>query len=95
MKSTATLTQEETITVHNAIQHNLDADPLLVHILVGKVHTVQITRINQGIGRDEYDIEVSTLSSREDESFQHVATVRGIRALWLIVELFLNEKVDI
>jgi len=93
--TTATLTQEETITVHNAVQHNLGADPLGVHILEGKVHTVQITRINEGIGRDEYDIEVSTPSSWQDESFQHVATVRGLRALWLIVEVFLNEKVDI
>lgn len=89
--TTATLTQEETITVHNAVQHDLGADPLNVYVLEGKVHTVQVTRLTTNISMEEYDIEVSTSS----ETFEHVATVRGKRALWLIVQVFLNEEVNI
>ena len=89
--TTATITQEETITVHNAVQHDLGADPLNVWVLEGKVHTVQVTRVTTNIFAEEFDIEVSTSA----ETFEHVATVKGKRALWLIVEVFLNEKVDI
>ena len=93
--NTNTITQEETITVHNAVQHRLGKNPLQVNILEGKYHTVQVTRITTSAFYEEWDIEVSTPSSWQDESFQHVATVRGLRALWLIVEVFLNDKVDI
>lgn len=91
----ATITQEETITIHNAVQHDLGADPLHVYVLEGKYHTVQVTLLNGGAFNEEWDIEVSTPQYGSTAPFEHVATVKGKRAMWLIVEVFLNEKVDI
>ena len=93
--TTATITQEETITVHNAVQHDLGADPLNVYVLEGKVHTVQVTRLNTNFFNEEWDIEVSTPQYGSTGTFEHVATVRGKRALWSIVQVFLNEEVNI
>ena len=93
--NTNTITQEETITVHNAVQHDLGADPLNVYVLEGKVHTVQVTRLNTSAFNEEWDIEVSTPQYGSTGTFDYVATVTGKRALWLLVEVFLNERVDI
>lgn len=93
--NTTTITQEETITVNNASQHDLGADPLQVHIFEGKVHTVQITRISGGFFGEEYDIEVTSGNSWDNETFHHIATARGRANMWLIVNLFLNERVHI
>jgi len=93
--NTNQITQEETITVDNATQHDLGADPLQVHIFEGKVHTVQITRISEGFFDEQYDIEVTSGLVRSSNTFHHIATARGRANMWLIVNLFLNEKVDI
>lgn len=91
----ATITQEEIITVQNAVQHDLGADPLNVYVLEGKVHTVVITRIVSGISRDEYDIEVTSGNSWDDNALVFIATAQGMLAMSLIVQVFLNEKVNI
>ena len=92
--STVTINQEEVITIHTAVHHKLEGGPREVHIFEGKVHTVQVTTINSAMFREEFDVEVSSGNSWGEDSFTHLATVQGRSALWLIVEVFLNEKVE-